>query len=308
MQLFDGGVESELLEGVGTKLDDLIPQRSQVAFGDLLSVIEQGHGRVGASFGSRLLCRCEDHVQSNQLLQGSVVDGLGHPPAHLGLGLDRAARQAASAQTARRLGAVQASHHEAGCQGAGGEGHLVERQDVAIDRGVPAHRRSGNERECGDHGGDQAARLPLKLGVSGDQEQGREAHAAVGLRGNELDREQRHEVTDSDQAVEPRVRVSKRHEKHEDRPGEGDPGHHGYRAAVLGKREHEHRHDAHDHDRQAADRKQDQRLGGLDPEAAQHQAAALARGRARSRRAMRPAPALSMAQSTALPWRPSTKD
>ena len=56
----------------------------------------------------------EHHVEPDQLLDRAVVDRLGHAAPHLGLGLDRAPRQAARPQPAGGLGGAQAADDQAG--------------------------------------------------------------------------------------------------------------------------------------------------------------------------------------------------
>ena len=139
----------DLLERVGAEVDDLVAQRAHVAAHEVARLVDQAR-RPRSSFGLAAR-RGQDHVEADQLLDGAVVDRLGHPPAHLALRLHGAARQLAGPQAGRRLGgAQQADHHRGGERGQEEDG-LVEGEQVGVDGAspriaTPAMRAAGAER------------------------------------------------------------------------------------------------------------------------------------------------------------------
>ena len=75
-------------EGVRPEVDELVAQHPM-----LRSVSSQASSsspsRPGRALPTQPRARTEHHVEADQLLDRAVVDRLGYPAAHLGLGLDR---------------------------------------------------------------------------------------------------------------------------------------------------------------------------------------------------------------------------
>ena len=304
--VLDRDVEADLLEGVGAEVDDLVAQGGQVAHAELARLVDEGGGLVAASVLGRVVGGRQDHVEADQLLDRAVVDRLGDPAAHLALRLHRAAREAARPQAGRRLGGPEQADNHRRRQRGQDEHRLVEGHQVAVERRVASQGRSQHQDGRPDRRDGQAAPLALEVRVGGNQEEGGEANRADGVGGGELEGEEQGKVAGRDHRADDSVGLAAGDHEHRDRPGHEDAQHQGRRLLVR-EIDHRHRRECHDRHGQAGDREHDDRGRGLDRDPA-HQAAALSRTRSvRSFRAAAAAPAESIAQSTTVPWRPSTK-
>ncbi len=194
--------KDELLEGERAEVDELVAQDLDVALGERARLVEQAGGVGAAALGGGLAGRPEDHVQADQLLDRAVVDGRRDAAAHLRLGLDGAARQAARAQAAGRLRGAQAADHEPGGDRRDHEDGLVERVHVAGERGVAAQGRGEHEHGRAERGDHHAAALPLEDRVRRDQEHGRDADGAVRVGHGQLECEQDEQVDGGDERAE----------------------------------------------------------------------------------------------------------
>ena len=141
--------------------------------------------------------------------------------------------------------------------------------------------------------------------MGGDQEEGGETDCADGVGRDELEGEQQGEVAGRDHGIGRQVGLAARDREHGGRPEHEDAQHDGGRLLVR-EVDHCHGRESNDRDREAGDREHHDRACRLDRNAP-HQATSLSRTRTvRSLSATRAAPAESIAQSTGLPWRPST--
>ena len=151
-------------------------------------------GVVAAALRGRLAGRRQHHVQADQLLNGAVVDRLGHAPADLGLRLDRPAREAARPQPAGRLGGAQAADDDAGGHRRRARRRSREGAHVAGHGRVAAHRRGDHQRHRAEQRDHDPAHLSLEVSVRGDQEQRRGSHGPVRVRSDELEDQQDQQV------------------------------------------------------------------------------------------------------------------
>jgi hypothetical protein len=129
----DGGRERELLIGVGAEIEHLVAERIDVADRERPRVLDDlGAARhvplVGRAAGGR-----QHHVEADHLLDRPVVQGLRQPAADVVLGPQRAAADLPGLQARRRLLGAEPPDEDDGRERGGGEGALVEDQEVALD-------------------------------------------------------------------------------------------------------------------------------------------------------------------------------
>ena len=248
----------------------------------------------------------QDHVEPDQLLDGAVVDRLGHAPAHLALGLHGAPRQLARAEARRRLRRAQQAHHDRGGERGQEEDGLVEGEQVRVERGVAADRDAGDESGRAEHGDHHAAPLALEVGVGGDQEQRGELHAHERVGRDQLEREQQREV---DRRAPPGgARAPARARRAASTPADHSTNTPSTRGGAAVVRE------AEDRDRREGDERQQPAARPRTPRSAPPSRSGTRRITLPASRASATAgapraaaPAESISQSTGVPCRPSTK-